>query len=141
MSKGNLPDNGNGNGHDGGNGHKPKAVGRPKAVVDLKLVAKLAKIQCTQSEISAVLDVPLSTLNQHEEFTETYKRNLEGGKMSIRRLQFRLAEKSAAMAIWLGKQYLGQKDRVEIDPGELFKGQIDFVESPNEGNRIKAFLQ
>ena len=31
----------------------------------------------------------------------------------MRRSQFRLAEKNATMAIWLGKQYLGQKDTVD----------------------------
>ena len=29
-------------------------------------------------------------------------------------MQFRLAEKNAAMAIWLGKQYLGQRDTFEV---------------------------
>ena len=33
--------------------------------------------------------------------------------MSLRRLQFRMAEKSPAMAIWLGKQYLGQTDKID----------------------------
>ena len=31
-------------------------------------------------------------------------------KFSLRRIQFNLAQKSAGMAIWLGKQYLGQKE-------------------------------
>ena len=35
--------------------------------------------------------------------------------MSLRRAQFRLAEKSAAMAIFLGKNYLGQSDHVVIE--------------------------
>lgn len=35
------------------------------------------------------------------------------GKISLRRHQMRLAEKNATMAIWLGKQYLGQTDRPE----------------------------
>ena len=35
--------------------------------------------------------------------------------MSLRRSQFRLAENNATMAIWLGKQYLGQKDVADID--------------------------
>jgi hypothetical protein len=30
--------------------------------------------------------------------------------MSLRRAQFKLAETNASMAIFLGKQYLGQKD-------------------------------
>ena len=38
----------------------------------------------------------------------------------MRRALFRLAEKSASMAIWLGKQWLGQKDTVEIErPDEV----------------------
>lgn len=36
------------------------------------------------------------------------------GKISLRRSQWRLAEKNASMAIWLGKQYLGQRDVVEL---------------------------
>ena len=31
-------------------------------------------------------------------------------KIKLRRNQFKLSEKSAAMAIWLGKQYLNQKE-------------------------------
>lgn len=35
------------------------------------------------------------------------------GRYPLRRSQFRLAEKNANMAIWLGKQYLNQKDKIE----------------------------
>ena len=35
--------------------------------------------------------------------------------MSLRRTQFKLAEHNTSMAIFLGKQYLGQKDIVEQD--------------------------
>lgn len=39
--------------------------------------------------------------------------------MSLRRSQFRIAETNATMAIWLGKQYLGQKDypKEELEGG------------------------
>ena len=46
-------------------------------------------------------------------FSEVFKEKRGLGKVSLRRNQWRLAEKSATMAIWLGKQYLGQKDQVE----------------------------
>ena len=46
-------------------------------------------------------------------FSEVFKEKSGLGKISLRRNQWRLAEKSATMAIWLGKQYLGQKDQVE----------------------------
>ena len=35
--------------------------------------------------------------------------------MSLRRSQFRIAETNPTMAIWLGKQYLGQKDRADVE--------------------------
>jgi uncharacterized membrane protein len=119
---------------------KPDHVmGRPQANIDLVLVDKLAKIQCTITEISAIIDVPVSTLTSREDFSLTYKKGIEGGKMSLRRLQFKIAQKSAAMAIFLGKQYLGQKDKVEVDPGDLFKGDIEFKD-PIDKSRVSQFL-
>ena len=42
--------------------------------------------------------------------------------MSLRRIQYKLAEKNTSMAIFLGKQYLGQRDNVEVkNPEELNK--------------------
>ena len=35
--------------------------------------------------------------------------------MSLRRIQWKHAEKSVPMAIWLGKQYLGQRDNIEVN--------------------------
>ena len=36
--------------------------------------------------------------------------------MSVRRMQYRSAEEgNATMLIWLGKQYLDQKDKQEVD--------------------------
>lgn len=46
-------------------------------------------------------------------FSDIYRQKREMGKISLRRSQFRLAEKNANMAIWLGKQYLNQKDKIE----------------------------
>lgn len=35
------------------------------------------------------------------------------GKIALRRFQLQQAEKNPTMAIWLGKQYLGQTDKIE----------------------------
>lgn len=48
-----------------------------------------------------------------ERFSEVFAQKRGKGKVSLRRMQFRLAEKNASMAIWLGKQYLGQRDQPE----------------------------
>lgn len=41
--------------------------------------------------------------------------------MSLRRTQFKLAEKNPTMAIFLGKQYLGQRDNIEVEHKDLSK--------------------
>ena len=90
-------------------------MARPKLVIDYNVVEKLANIQCTQEEIATFLGVSVRTLQRDEEFCRLYKKGQDNGKMSLRRYQFKLAEKNTAMAIFLGKQYLGQRDVVETD--------------------------
>lgn len=85
-------------------------AGRPKIQIDYEQVGKLSSIFCTQSEIAAILGVSLSKLEKDKEFVRIHKNGLEAGKCSLRRKQFKLADKNAGMAIWLGKQYLGQRD-------------------------------
>lgn len=88
-------------------------MARPKKEIDYEAVEKLASIQCTQEEIATFLNVSVRTLQRDEEFCRLYKKGQENGKMSLRRIQFKLAEKNTSMAIFLGKQYLNQKDTVE----------------------------
>ena len=88
-------------------------MARPKFQIDYDLVRRLAGIMCTQQEIAACLGCSVDTLERDERFCGIYKEARETGKMSLRRMQWKLAEKSYAMAIFLGKQYLGQKDVVE----------------------------
>lgn len=94
-------------------------TGRPRKEINQKLFENLCGIQCTEIEICSALECSEDTINRWckrtygTTFAETYKRKSQLGKSSLRRAQFRLAEKNATMAIWLGKQYLGQKDIVE----------------------------
>lgn len=89
-------------------------AGRPKKVINYELAEKLANIMCTQEEIATMFDCDVRTLQRDEEFCRVFKKGKENGKMSLRRMQYKLAEKNPTMAIWLGKQYLGQKDTVEV---------------------------
>jgi len=94
-----------------------KPTGRPEKEIDWAVFEQLCHIQCTQSEMASFFKVHPETLADRTEkqFGETYsimyKRFSEGGKSSLRRMQWKLAQKNTAMAIWLGKQYLGQKDK------------------------------
>lgn len=106
-----------------------KKSGRPKKVIDYETVKKLASIMCTQEEIATLLELSVRTLQRDNKFCRIYKTGMENGKMSIRRCQFESAVKkgSVPMQIWLGKQYLNQRDNFVADVGiskvdELLKG-------------------
>ena len=90
-------------------------MARPKKEIDYDTVEKLASIQCTQEEIASFLNLSVRTLQRDEEFCRLYKKGQENGKMSLRRMQYKLAEKNPTMAIWLGKQYLHQRDNIEVE--------------------------
>jgi hypothetical protein len=67
------------------------------------------------------LDISVRTLQRDKEFCRVFKKGIEKGKMSLRRTQFRIADNHAGMAIFLGKQYLGQRDRVAVDETKFDK--------------------
>lgn len=94
-------------------------TGRPRKEIDQKQFENLCGLQCTEEEICGWFDVTDKTLNSWcrrvygVNFSEVFKQKRVNGKISLRRSQFKLAENNANMAIWLGKQYLGQKDKPE----------------------------
>jgi hypothetical protein len=108
-------------------GKQKGKAGRPKIVIDWDLVQKLSHIQCTQAEIATAVGVSVDTLHRHPEFAEAHKRGAEGGRKSIRRMQFESATKgSIAMQIWLGKQYLGQRDNLDQRVNTELQIRADF---------------
>ena len=100
----------------------PKGAGAQEIVIEWDKVDKLCKLQCTGEEIASVLDIDYDTLQRackrekEVKFADYIAQKKEGGKASLRRRQWKLAEDgNATMCIFLGKQYLGQKDKVEND--------------------------
>lgn len=105
-------------------------MARPRKQIDQKQFESLCQLQCTLDEICGFFDCCTDTLESwckrtyKQGFSEVFKQKRVGGKISLRRAQFQLAQKNANMAIWLGKQYLDQKDeakletesRISIDP-------------------------
>lgn len=77
-------------------------------------------MQCTQIEICGFFDVSEDTLNTWckteygKTFSEVFKQKREKGKISLRRKQWLLADKNSSMAIFLGKNYLDQRDQVVV---------------------------
>jgi hypothetical protein len=96
-------------------GNQGEGGGRPRFEIDYEAVKKLAGIQCTQAEIAAWLGCHVNTLLNDEKFLEIYKSGIENGKMSLRRHQWRaLEDGNTTMLVWLGKQYLGQREKNEL---------------------------
>ena len=95
-------------------------MGRPRKQIDKTEFEKLCSLQCTEREFCSWFDVSDETLNKWckenydgRTFLDVFKEKRENGLISLRRTQFQLAEKSPAMAIFLGKNLLGQTDKVE----------------------------
>lgn len=94
---------------------KRKTAGRKPLEISLVELGKLAALHCTQEEAAGFLGVSKDTIKRRlkePKYREAWDNGMATGKVSLRRTQFRLAEKSATMAIFLGKQHLGQKDIV-----------------------------
>lgn len=123
--------------------------GRPPAEFDKKEFMNLVGLGCTQEEISwwfrdeTGKPANIDTLSRWclrtfgENFQEYYKKN--GGmamKISLRKNQLKLSEKNAGMAIFLGKNYLGQKDYFESDNKDAL-AKLDQILDGVKENAVK----
>lgn len=95
-------------------------MGRPRIDIDEENFKKLCGLQCTLAEIASFFKCSEDTIERwcvrelKMPFAEAFKKYSAAGKISLRRWQYRMAENSVTMAIWLGKQWLGQKDVVDV---------------------------
>ena len=98
--------------------HRPK-----KYNIDPKKVEYLASIGCTQTEIAKMYGCNEDTIQRT--YSESWRKGIADCKERLRKIQWKIAlEGNPTMAIWLGKQYLGQTDKVEqtnrnIEPMKL----------------------
>jgi transcriptional regulator CtsR len=97
-------------------------AGRPTIELDWEEFDKLCEIQCTLKEIASWFECSPDTIERRVKekfginFADYYEQKRGKGFISLRRLQFQAAcSGSIPMLIWLGKQWLGQKDKQEID--------------------------
>ena len=106
-------------------------AGRPRIELDWPAIEKLAGIHCTQVEIAAVAGVGIDTLNQKSKAKwgktfQEYLREKRGlGNTTLRRKQYLLAEAGdKTMLVWLGKNWLGQSDKLETKEESTTKIEI-----------------
>lgn len=106
--------------------------GRPYFPIDWETVDKMCAIQCTGEEIAGVIGCDYDTLNaacKREAgcgFSDYFAKKSASGKMALRRKQYTTAmDGNPTMLVWLGKQWLGQTDRVETAITELPQIRIE----------------
>ena len=96
-------------------------IKQKQATISQSTFESLCAIQCTKEEICAVLNVSYNTLlrwckqTYNKDFGTIFEEKRQNGKASLRRSQWKLAEKNPTMSIWLGKQYLKQRDNIEVE--------------------------
>lgn len=108
--------------------------GRPTKEFDIKAFQDLVGLGCSQEEICWFFRDETGKPANIDTLTRWCKRTFDmtfqeyfakngymALKIKLRRNQFKLSEKNAAMAIFLGKNYLGQRDYFETDNKEAIK--------------------
>lgn len=117
----------------------PKKMGRPRKEINNNEFEKLCGLQCTLEEIAGFFDCSPDTIENwckreyDNTFSDIYKKLSYGGKLTLRRNMLRLSEKSATMAIFLAKNWLGMTDNVEIKADtSLMQTLVDVVQGRQE---------
>ena len=117
-------------------------MARPRIQISRDEFKKLCALQCTEEEIAGWFDCSVDTIERwckreyHESFAEIYKKYSVDGKISLRRYQLAIAKTNATMAIWLGKQWLGQSDNSSANLLSVYDDKrhitVEFVESAKD---------
>ena len=115
-------------------------MARPKKLINKSQFESLCAIQCTKEEICDVLQVTDKTLDKwckdeyNQSFSVVFRQKNSLGKTSLRRHQWKLAEKgNTTMLIWLGKQLLKQsenpiQDNIKLQELELKQKEFELKE-------------
>lgn len=108
--------------------------GRPKKVIDQEQFEKLCGLQCTLDEMCCYFDCNTDTLEKwcketyNKRFSDIFRIKKGSGKISLRRKQFEVAMAgNSTMLIFLGKNMLGQTDKIETDNNEQVLQKLDEV--------------
>lgn len=97
-------------------------AGRPKTKYDLDQVELFGRFRATYKTMADWFGVCEKTIkremtNVDGEFCPRYKKGMADLKLTLSEAQIEtaLVDKVPSMQIWLGKQYLGQRDKQEVD--------------------------
>ena len=119
-------------------GGRPPFEFTPKV---LQQIQDLASYMCTKDEVANIIGCHRTTLYRNEQALEAYEKGVNVAKQKIRKTQFDIATKlnSTIMAVWLGKVYLGQTDKIQNTDDNVPLPIYDIVEheEPKEVIELK----
>ncbi len=119
-------------------------MGRPRAKIDKESFEKLCAMHCTLIEIASFFNCSEDTIERwcvekyNETFADVLKKKSAKGNISLRRSQFQSAESgNVTMQIWLGKQWLGQKEQqdvsVSVQDDETIRAMESYFDNKKKG--------
>ena len=101
-------------------------MARPRKEINQEDFEKLCAIMCTKPEMAGWFNVSEDTIERwcvrtyEEGYAECFKKFSAPGKTSLRRKQYEVAMGGhVTMLIWLGKQFLGQSDKIIHAEGDV----------------------
>ena len=119
-------------------GGRPAFEFSPKV---LQQIHDLASYMCTKEEVANIIGCHRTTLYRNEQALEAYNKGVNVAKQKIRKTQFDIATKlnSSIMAMWLGKVYLGQTDKIQTNDDNAPLPIYDIIEheEPKEVIELK----
>jgi len=107
----------------------------------LQQIEDLASYMCTKEEVANIIGCHKTTLYRNEKALEAYEKGVNVAKRNIRKTQFDIATKlnSSIIAMWLGKVYLGQTDKIQSTDDNVPLPIYDIIEheEPKEVIELK----
>lgn len=114
-------------------------LGEKSVLIDKKSFEQLCTLQCTREEVCSFFDCSYSTLDKWCKvtyampFKSIYDQKHKKGLVSLRRKQFQVAmggdgeKPNVTMLIFLGKNYLKQTDKQEVETKLSFEDKIEDI--------------
>lgn len=122
-------------------------MARPAADIDWKKVDKYLQAHCDGVGIAGLLGIHPNTLylaceKEHKiSFSEYSAQKKSEGKELLKAKQFETAMSgNVSMQIWLGKQYLSQRDKTDVEQSGTTTQINVIVDSPETADELKKLI-
>jgi len=117
-------------------GGRPQKVLTPEA---LKLIENMSRVMATDEDIAGVLGCSRDTFYNdanRELYRQAKEKGMSEGKLSLRRKQYEMAMKGNSRILeWLGRQWLKQTERIELDANVSQDEKFDLMEKYINGTK------